>query len=580
MPLMVNSDRPISDVASPDAEVTPDDDRGTVTGDEPSAKGAMKSQYVSYSANFEDVILHRIFAKRPPGFYVDVGAAHPTFENDTKMLYDLGWHGINIEPNPAFFEVLAAERPRDRNYCAALSDRVGTVTYYDVVGTGLSTCDRKLAERAREEDHEIVERRIAATTLAAILDEVKPASIELLKIDVEGFEEQVLAGNDWTKYRPSVILVEATYPESAKRRPTAIRADLEKRNYRWRYFDGLNDFYVSNDFEVSETAFDRPPNVFDGFTLLSVVKFNSAVEYAHSLKAEVKRTQERASFLDSKCNELGRQKADLLAALRERERLVGPAVRHAGRGLAEQGLGVAAAFDEDGQLPGDLKTEDSTKQPPTATDVPTLTSDESIDTSDSVLRIAVENLQEQNAKLRNELQDEKFERLNLAKAVRSMRQEMVQFSREEEASLRSAEELAHVQALLLQSQATQASLKEQLSAAQAAQTPLEERLSAAQAAQASSEKQLSAARAAQAPLEERLSAAQAAKASLEEQLSAAQAAQTSSKEQLAAAQAAQASLEQQLAAVHLAHNVVRPSRFRAIRAPIRAAVHFVKSILP
>ena len=39
---------------------------------------------VSYSANFEDVILARIFAGKDKGFFIDVGAAHPVFENDCK----------------------------------------------------------------------------------------------------------------------------------------------------------------------------------------------------------------------------------------------------------------------------------------------------------------------------------------------------------------------------------------------------------------------------------------------------------------------------------------------------------------
>ena len=563
---MVDSDRPTTASVSQDVELAANVDGAAAVSDEHPPKRAMEVPYISYSANFEDVILHRIFAQRPPGFYVDVGAAHPTFENDTRMLYNSGWRGINIEPNPAFFEALAAERPRDRNYCMALSDRIGTVTYYEVGGTGLSTCDSEAATRAREKGHEIVTRHVPASTLAAVLDAVEPASIELLKIDVEGFEEQVLAGNDWTKYRPSVIVVEATYPESPERRPTGIRADLEKRDYRWRYFDGLNDFYTSNDFEVSETAFDHPPNVFDRFTLLSVVSFQKASDYAHSLQAEVERAKKQASSLDSKCRELGRQNAALLAKIHEREQFLGVAVRHVGKSLAEQGLGVSDILDEDGRLLGDSRTENAMKKPLTETAAPTPRGDKSIDISESVLRIAVENLQEENARLRNELQDEKFERSSLAKAASSMRQEMVQFSREEDESLRNAEELAHVRALLLRSQADRTATQEQPSAAQAAQASLEKQLAAAQAAQAS--------------LNQELSAAQAAQASLEKQLSAAQAARASSEAQLSAAQAAQASLAQQLAAEQLAHNAVRSSGFRAMSAPIRAAVHFVKSMLP
>ena len=221
--------------------------------------------FVSYSLNFEDVILHRIFGRMPSGFYVDVGAQHPSIDNDTKLLYDAGWSGVNIEPNLEFFSLLEAQRNRDRNLCVALSDLEGEISYYEVAGSGLSTCDPKEAEAARSKGHNVVSRQIPVTTLAKLLGEIQPKSFELLKVDVEGFEEQVLAGNDWTKYRPSVIVVEATYPESPRRRPTGVRASLEGKGYAFRYFDGLNDFFVDKEFKIPDEVFDRPPNVFDGF---------------------------------------------------------------------------------------------------------------------------------------------------------------------------------------------------------------------------------------------------------------------------------------------------------------------------
>src|SRR6516165_11674567 len=81
-----------------------------------------KEPFVSYSLNFEDVILHRLFSGIEKGFYIDVGAGHPRFENDTFSLYQRGWHGINIEPNQHFYAALVEARPRDINLEVALSD--------------------------------------------------------------------------------------------------------------------------------------------------------------------------------------------------------------------------------------------------------------------------------------------------------------------------------------------------------------------------------------------------------------------------------------------------------------------------
>ena len=74
-----------------------------------------KDSFTSYSLNFEDVILHRLFPVSQTGFYVDVGAGHPRFENDMYALYQRGWRGINIEPNRGFHAQLMQERPRDIN---------------------------------------------------------------------------------------------------------------------------------------------------------------------------------------------------------------------------------------------------------------------------------------------------------------------------------------------------------------------------------------------------------------------------------------------------------------------------------
>ena len=247
---------------------------------------------LSYSANFEDVILHRIFGGQAEGFYVDVGAAHPLMENDTKALYDRGWTGINVEPNPALFAELERGRPRDRNLNLALSDAPGELDYFEVVGTGLSTLDPAEAERCAKGGREVVRRRVRTATLADVLADRPPEVIDVLKVDVEGFEERVLAGNDWARFRPRVIVVEATYPETPRRRETGIEAMLSGHGYRRAHFDGLNDFYVERDFRGADGAFDLPPNVFDGFAPYQIPELR---RHADALETQLANTERHAA---------------------------------------------------------------------------------------------------------------------------------------------------------------------------------------------------------------------------------------------------------------------------------------------
>ncbi len=221
--------------------------------------------FISYSANFEDVILHRIFGDQRVGFFVDVGAADPRMENDCKALYDQGWSGINVEPNPSLHQALVEQRPRDRSLGIALGEVDGTERYYEVQGTGLSTLDPDEAARCRAEGWTVIERVVETRTLGRLLEQVAPDRFDLLKVDVEGWEERVLRGNDWSRYRPSVILVEATLPERPIKRQSGIAAFLASHGYHQAHFDGLNDFYVREDFRGADGAFALPPNVFDRF---------------------------------------------------------------------------------------------------------------------------------------------------------------------------------------------------------------------------------------------------------------------------------------------------------------------------
>ena len=55
---------------------------------------------ISYSSNFEDVILQRVFADIAQGSYIDVGASLPIEESNSFALYQKGWRRIAIEPLP------------------------------------------------------------------------------------------------------------------------------------------------------------------------------------------------------------------------------------------------------------------------------------------------------------------------------------------------------------------------------------------------------------------------------------------------------------------------------------------------
>ena len=104
--------------------------------------------FISYAQNLEDVVLYRALKHVERGFYIDVGAWHPTIDSVTRAFYDRGWRGINVEPNPEYFQLLREERPKDINLNAAVGTYKGKVVFYEVLHTGLSSVNKDYADLA------------------------------------------------------------------------------------------------------------------------------------------------------------------------------------------------------------------------------------------------------------------------------------------------------------------------------------------------------------------------------------------------------------------------------------------------
>ena len=70
-------------------------------------------QVNSYAQRYEDMHLLRAFGEQASGFYIDIGAGHPVYDNVSFAFYLRGWSGITVEPNPWLAQLSKAVRPRD-----------------------------------------------------------------------------------------------------------------------------------------------------------------------------------------------------------------------------------------------------------------------------------------------------------------------------------------------------------------------------------------------------------------------------------------------------------------------------------
>ncbi len=226
---------------------------------------------VSYAVNGEDVLLLRAFADRRGGFFVDVGAGDPERESITKNLVDrLGWRGVNIEPVPELLERLRSVRPNDVNLGVAIDTQPGKATFYRILpapgldgGTGLSTLDVTIARRHRRTGWATQEMEVDVVTLDAICAEHAHPRFDLLKVDVEGREASVLASANLAFWRPRVLVVEATVPDSPEPNHQDWESLVLESGYTLALFDGLNRFYARDDEAELLERLSVPVNVFD-----------------------------------------------------------------------------------------------------------------------------------------------------------------------------------------------------------------------------------------------------------------------------------------------------------------------------
>jgi len=234
--------------------------------------------FISYAQNFEDVMLWRALGHVEQGFYVDVGANHPSEDSVTRAFYERGWSGINIEPLAKHARELEQARPRDINLQVAVGAENGEIELFDTPVRGLATASASVAEMHAGAGLQTVRSVVPMRRLADICAEYAPADIHFLKIDVEGFEAQVLAGMDLRRFRPWVLLIEATIPNSnqvdTRWEPSILAAD-----YRYVYFDGLNRYYVTEErAEALGPKFAAPPNVFDDFITIELAETRDKAE--------------------------------------------------------------------------------------------------------------------------------------------------------------------------------------------------------------------------------------------------------------------------------------------------------------
>jgi FkbM family methyltransferase len=234
---------------------------------------------VSYAQNGEDIVLARGL-RHDDGFYVDIGAFDPKSDSVTKLFYDRGWSGINVDPVPEVIALFERERPRDINVQIAISVDSGEAELWTGPAelVGHSTLDAAIARSHIADGIEFTRSTVPTMRLDELLDARVPEGtvIDFLKIDVEGHEQAVLESCDWSRWRPRVVVVECIAPYTGGSTHGEWEHILLANDYTMTLFDGLNRFYVAGGETELAEALHAPASVVDLFEKAPIRELNNA----------------------------------------------------------------------------------------------------------------------------------------------------------------------------------------------------------------------------------------------------------------------------------------------------------------
>ncbi len=204
---------------------------------DPAILDAMSTEQLpSFAQHGEDVLVWDYFEHKRDGFFIEVGANHPTELSQTWFLEQRGWRGLLIEPLPQCCDRLRAARPGSIvcQTAAGAPDQVGEATLHVAASDAWS----KLGGEPDDAAASVAAIRVPVRTLDQLCEEHRVTAIDFLSIDVEGMEIQVLQGFDLARRRPALIVLE-DYLDTL-----ALYFFMRRAGYRLAKRTGCNNWWI------------------------------------------------------------------------------------------------------------------------------------------------------------------------------------------------------------------------------------------------------------------------------------------------------------------------------------------------
>ena len=166
----------------------------------------------SYSQFGEDRFIADFFKDKKNGFYIDIGCFHPIMFSNTCLLFNNGWSGINIDLNQISIDLFNMIRPKDYNFCAAISNNIEEKDlFFDHDLSPVNTIQKSFYDSANKDIafKKLIKKKVVTTQFSDIAKKVTSLSkINFLNIDCEGHDYNILSSIDLNRYSPELICIE------------------------------------------------------------------------------------------------------------------------------------------------------------------------------------------------------------------------------------------------------------------------------------------------------------------------------------------------------------------------------------
>lgn len=204
--------------------------------------------YGQFDPPVDRFIFERYFKNfKGTGFYIECGAFDGVTESSCKFFEEtLGWVGVNIEASPDNYAALVQNRPDSNNLHIGLAAEKGTLTFTDVnhpnidlFGNGSFSHTDRHKDLLDQSNCEYVKKQVEVIAYRDLVDLVDSATINLMVLDVEGYELEVLKGMEGAKKLPQILCV-----EHGQLGEETLRLKVEPLGYIFDTISHVNSFYI------------------------------------------------------------------------------------------------------------------------------------------------------------------------------------------------------------------------------------------------------------------------------------------------------------------------------------------------